>query len=306
MKAGTLSLAMMTPLMKPTIAAPPTPAASPTRTDGNSGTPELNAPRSASAERTEARLITHPTERSMPAAMMTKVWPSPSRSTGIIATRMFWELRTVRKLTEPPVVSGTATTKNSTIRPRKSQAQMRLRKRAARCAAVSTPGGAAAWLGTSLEARSVTGTPGMFGSVGRERGIGGRLGALDPNTESRLLSRHLVDEASGRRVLDVLLVDDRKPRLNSARKTGHAGGVSSSEHDRHIAHIERLLRQGHRDFALTHELDCVLGRVVCDDLDLAAKTSVNYCVAGALRTEHVAAENAREIGVPLDHRGGLL
>ena len=30
----------------------------------------------------------------------------------MIATRMFWELRMVRKLTEPPVVSGTATTKN--------------------------------------------------------------------------------------------------------------------------------------------------------------------------------------------------
>src|SRR5271165_7371389 len=233
MKAGTLSLAIMTPLTKPTTAAPPTPAASPTRTEGKSGTPELKAPRNASAESTEARLITHPTERSMPAAMMTNVWPSPSSSTGMIATRIFCELRTLRKLSEPPVVSGTATTKKSTIAARKTQAQMRLRKRAARCAAVSTPGGAAAWLGASLEARSVTGTPQMFGSVGRERGIEG-LGALDPSTESRLLSWHLVDEASGRRVLDVLLVDDRKPRLNSARKTGHAGGVSSSEHDRHI------------------------------------------------------------------------
>ncbi len=53
----------------------------------------------ASADSTEARLITQPTERSMPAAMMTKVWPSPRRRTGVIATRMFCELRSVRKLT---------------------------------------------------------------------------------------------------------------------------------------------------------------------------------------------------------------
>ena len=32
----------------------------------------------------------------------------------MMATRMFWELRTVKKLTEPPVVSGTATTKKRT------------------------------------------------------------------------------------------------------------------------------------------------------------------------------------------------
>ena len=71
--AGTFSLAMITPLTSPTAAAPPTPAARPTSTAGNSGTPALKAARKASAERTEARLITQPTERSMPAAMMTKV-----------------------------------------------------------------------------------------------------------------------------------------------------------------------------------------------------------------------------------------
>ena len=48
----------------------------------------------------------------------------------MMATRMFWELRTVRKLTEPSVVNGTATTKKSTIRPRKTQAQMRLKNTA--------------------------------------------------------------------------------------------------------------------------------------------------------------------------------
>src|SRR5271157_3175577 len=139
MKAGTLSFEMMTPLTKPTAAAPPTPAANPTTTDGNSGSPPLNDPRIARAERTEARLITQPTERSMPAVMMTNVWPRPSNSTGTMATRMFWEFRTVRKLTEPPVDSGTATTKNRTIRPRNTQAQMRLKKIAARWAGVSTP-----------------------------------------------------------------------------------------------------------------------------------------------------------------------
>ena len=54
-------------------AAPATPAANPMTTEGKSGTPALKAPRIASAERTEARLITQPTDRSMPAAMMTKV-----------------------------------------------------------------------------------------------------------------------------------------------------------------------------------------------------------------------------------------
>ena len=157
MKAGTLSLAMTTPLTKPTAAAPPTPAPNPTSTAGMSGTPALKEPRIASAERTEARLITHPTERSMPAVMMTKVWPSPSSRTGTMATRTFCELRIVRKLTEPPVDSGTATTKKSTITPRKTHAQMRLKKSAARCAGVSTPGGAAASL-ASLAARSVTAT----------------------------------------------------------------------------------------------------------------------------------------------------
>ena len=139
MKAGTFSLEMMTPLTKPTTAAPPTPAASPTSTDGKRGSPALKEPRIASAERTEARLITQPTERSMPAAMMTKVWPRPSSSTGTIATRTFWELRMVRKLTEPPVVSGTATTKNSTIAPRNAHAQMRLKNRATRCGPKERP-----------------------------------------------------------------------------------------------------------------------------------------------------------------------
>ena len=70
--------------------------------------------------------MTQPTERSMPAAMMTKVWPRPSKSTGVIATRMFCELRTVRKLTAPLLTIGTVMTKKAIIRARNAQAQDRL------------------------------------------------------------------------------------------------------------------------------------------------------------------------------------
>ena len=116
--------------MKPAVA---TAAAKPMTAEGKSGTPALNAQRMASAEVTEQRLITQPTERSMPAPMMTKVWPRPRSRIGVIATRMFCELRMVRKLTSPPVVSGTAMTKKSTMRPRKAQAQKRLTARTSRC-----------------------------------------------------------------------------------------------------------------------------------------------------------------------------
>ena len=129
MKAGTLSLAMMAPLMKPTRPAPASAARSPTTSEGKSGSPALNTALIASAASTEARLMTQPTERSMPAPMMTKVWPSPRRRTGVIATRMFCEFRVVRKLTEPLLASGTTTTKKTTIRPRKAHAHTRLRNR---------------------------------------------------------------------------------------------------------------------------------------------------------------------------------
>ena len=103
MKAGTFSFAMIAPLMSPTAPAPATAARNPMTTEGKSGSPASKAARMASAESTEARLMTQPTERSMPALMMTKVWPRPSSRTGVIARRMFCELRTVRKLTEPPL-----------------------------------------------------------------------------------------------------------------------------------------------------------------------------------------------------------
>ena len=93
----------------------------------------------ASAESTDARLITQPTDRSMPALMMTKVWPSPSSRTGVIATRMFCELRRVRKLTAPLLTSGTAMTKNTIITPRNTQAHTRLSMRMKRCNGVMAP-----------------------------------------------------------------------------------------------------------------------------------------------------------------------
>ncbi len=132
MKAGTFSLAMIAPLIRPTTPAPASAAARPASTATASGAPELKALRIASAESTEARLITQPTERSMPAAIRTNVCPRPSSSTGTMATRIFCELRMVRKLTEPPVDSGTVTTKNSTISARNSHAHMRLKNSANR------------------------------------------------------------------------------------------------------------------------------------------------------------------------------
>ena len=229
MKAGTFSLAMMTPLTKPTAAAPPTPAAKPTSTEGNSGTPALNAPRIASAERTEARLITQPTERSMPAAMMTKVWPRPSSSTGMMATRMFWELRTVRKLTEPPVVSGTATTKNRTIRPRKTQAQMRLRNSARALRGVSAAGSAARLAGGDRSRRDRSRAASSDVDVQAVRKRRGRARARpSPLRVVGLLARHLIDEAGDRRVLHVLLVDDGEAGLDAARQAGDAGGVGGA------------------------------------------------------------------------------
>ena len=100
----------------------------------------------------------------------------------MMATRMFCELRTVRKLTEPPVVSGTATTKKRTRSPRKSHAQIRLRNKRARCAGVRIPGGAADARATvSLEARSVTGPssdgphPALRATLSRKREKATRL-----------------------------------------------------------------------------------------------------------------------------------
>jgi hypothetical protein len=77
--------------------------------------------------------MTQPTERSIPAPMMTKVWPRPRSRTGVIATRMFCELRMVRKLTAPLLASGTTATKNATMSPRKAQAHTRLRRRTSCC-----------------------------------------------------------------------------------------------------------------------------------------------------------------------------
>ena len=226
---------MMTPLTKPTAAAPPTPAMKPMRTAGNSGTPALKAARRASAESTEARLITQPTERSMPAAMMTKVWPRPSSSTGMIATRMFCELRTVRKLTEPPVVSGTAMTKNRIMRPRNDprpdaaeeegdalggRADARIRRGAARRSPrprKQPPG----WSPCADECGAPTAV--------RPRALSFGTMLLDAPCARRLLARDLIDEAGDSRILDVVLVDDGEAGLDAPRQAGDAGGVGLRE-----------------------------------------------------------------------------
>ena len=66
MNAGTLSFAMMTPLTKPTAAAPPTPAMRPTRTEGKSGhaAVERRAQRQRREHRGEAH---HPADREVDA-----------------------------------------------------------------------------------------------------------------------------------------------------------------------------------------------------------------------------------------------
>ena len=94
---------MMTPLTGPTAAA----GEGCNEADEDRGRRRACIEGGAGVGAAPGRLMTQPTERSMPAAMMTKVWPSPER-TGMIATRMFGELRMVKWI---PVVNGTATRK---------------------------------------------------------------------------------------------------------------------------------------------------------------------------------------------------
>ena len=60
------------------------------------------------------------------------------------------------------------------------------------------------------------------------------------------------------------------------------------------------------DDALVHQLDRLLGRVIGDDLDMAAEARVDDRRARALGAEHVGAEHAGEIGFARQHRRGLL
>jgi hypothetical protein len=211
----------------------------------------------------------------------------------MIATRMFWELRMVRKLTAPPLTSGTATTKKSIIRARKSHAQMRLAKRTKRCMGVRTPAGA-----TVLDPRSVT-----------QRFPNRRLRAKAPQFDSiraSLFAGNLVDEARDRRVLRIVFVDDGEARLDAARQAGHAGGVGRRKLHRHIAHVERLLRQNQADHPLIHQFDGQLGCVISDDLDMTAEARIDDRRAGALRAENVGAEHAGELRFAFEYRRGLL
>src|ERR1700722_5003715 len=240
----------------------------------------------------------------------------------MIATRMFCELRTVRKLTAPPVVSGTATTKNRTRSARNSQAQMLLRNRMSRCTRVRAPEETVdAWARAIREARSVTDP--SSGRLHRPRTLAGarnfaplyvceegwskgRGGGVQEKPQAALLAWHGINEAGDRRVFYVAFVDDGEAGLDAVRQTGHAGGVGLSEHHGEIPHIERLLRQNQRYDALVHQLNRELRRVVGDNLDVAAEACVDDRRPRALGAEHVGAEHAGQIGIAREHSGRLL
>src|SRR5579862_4641640 len=170
----------------------------------------------------------------------------------MIATRMFCEFRIVRKLTAPPLTNGTAITKKRIIRARKSQAQMRLSNSASRCDDARSPEGPATARSATLDPRSVT-FPRKCGEwMGMEKSGAPVGGAPDHSDRAGLLARNLVDEPSHCRIFDVVLVDDRKAGLDAARKTGDAGRVGHGKLHRHIAHVERLLRQHQADHAFVH------------------------------------------------------
>ena len=250
--------------------------------------------------------MTQPTERSMPAAMMTKVWPSPSSSTGMIATRMFWELRTVRKLTAPPVVSGTATTKNRMRRARNSPRPDAAEEQNDALSAGAHAGGAAdARVRVSLDARSVTSkllgllelrrtalvrrrsaSPGSRPEAsllprgrGETRSFEGFAGK---RTQAGATCRHLIDETGDRGSFTLSLSMMAKPvSTRRGRLVTPAASAAANMH-RDIAHVERFLRQHQRHDALVHQFDRLFGGVVGDDLDVAAEPGVDDRGAGAL------------------------
>src|SRR5450631_1982940 len=125
-------------------------------------------------------------------------------------------------------------------------------------------------------------------------------------TRSALFAGDGVDESCVVGVGDIRLVDDGEASLYTPRQAGDAGVVGDRKFDRKVAHVERLLREHHRDVALVERLYGCLSGVVGNDLNLAAEASIDHGCASALGAEHVGAEYADEIGVLLDHRGGLL
>ena len=216
MKAGTLSLAMMTPLTKPMKPAVATAAVKPMTAEGKSGTPALKAQRMASAEVTEQRLITQPTERSMPAPMMTKVWPRPRSRIGVMATRMFCELRMVRKLTVAAAGQRHGDDEEGDHEaeegpgPEVAEGEDEpLRRSPGRGRAGIESGHSVAFVGGDGRWRE------------RPRGA--------PGCARRSAAGHLVDEARDLGVGDVVLVDDREAGLHPLGQAGDAGGVGGGE-----------------------------------------------------------------------------
>src|SRR5262245_43955079 len=123
---------------------------------------------------------------------------------------------------------------------------------------------------------------------------------------AELLAWNLMDEASDRRILDVILVDDGKAGLDMARQAGDARRIGDGELHGHVAHVKRFLSEHQGDDSLVHQFDSCLGRVISDNLYMAAETSIDHRRAGALSTEYVGAEHTSQIGVLLEDRGCLL
>src|SRR5262249_31137142 len=80
----------------------------------------------------------------------------PNRRIGVIATRMFCELRTVRKLTAPLLTIGTAMTKKPIIKPRNTHAHTRLSMSTNCCNGVVATDGATPIFTATLDLRSAT------------------------------------------------------------------------------------------------------------------------------------------------------
>ena len=90
MKGGRRALAIISPFSRPISA----PAASPARTAGSDGEPR----RSSRAETSPAKAITEPTDRSMPAVMMTRHSPKALMAIQEKARRMLKRLVARRKV----------------------------------------------------------------------------------------------------------------------------------------------------------------------------------------------------------------
>ena len=156
MKAGTLSLAMMTPLMKPTIAAPPTPAANPTRTDGKQRDAGIEgaADRQRREDRGEAH---HPSDREIDAGgdddeglAEPEQQHGDDRDQNVLGIADGEKIdRAARRQRHRDDEKEHHDAKENPSPDAAEEERRALRS-------VSTPGGAAAWLGASLEARSVT------------------------------------------------------------------------------------------------------------------------------------------------------